>query len=111
MVCWWFADGCSFPRLFGITLVIIEVWVPRFVKNYLGFLVTYFGRGLWLVFLGCLVLGPPAHEGVELFFFCAGISIIVVGVVFMILQFVSYFDPPKPVLENVDEQPHPFNHL
>ena len=98
-------------RLFGLTLVLIEVWVPTFVKTYLGFLVTFFGRGLWLVFLGCLVLGPPAPDGVELFFFCAGICIIVVGVIFMILQFVSYFDSPKPVLENADEQAHPFSHL
>jgi len=78
--------------------MLIEVWVPKFIRTYAGFLVTYFGRGIWLTFLGAMVLGPPDTTDVELFFFVSGVVIMGIGLLIVLLHFVRLIGRPKPLI-------------
>jgi len=47
--------------------------------------------------MGALVLGPPVNQGYSLYFFIAGLFIIVIGCIYIVLQFVAAIDRPRPV--------------
>lgn len=47
--------------------------------------------------MGCLILGPPVNNGFGLYFFVAGLFVIIVGFIYIILQFISAVDRPRPI--------------
>ena len=46
--------------VFGVLLLIFELWAPHQVWAYMSFLRTHFGKGITLIFLGCIGGGTDA---------------------------------------------------
>jgi len=86
-------------------ILFVEIRLPTFITSYAGFLATFLGRGMWYLFLGCLILVPPENmPPIQVFFFVAAIFCIVVGFIFILLQFIAAVDRPRPVYV---QQPNP----
>jgi len=89
-----------FLVFFGLMILLVEIRLPNFITAYAGFMATFFGRGMWYIFLGCLVLVPPpqgANQGENWFLFIAAIFILIVGFLWILLQFIAAVDRPRPV--------------
>ena len=69
--------------VFGVLLLIFELWAPHQVWAYMSFLRTHFGKGITLIFLGCIGGGTDALGLAVL------ILVLVVGFLHVIVSFTQ----------------------
>jgi len=79
--------------LFGLAIGLLEVQIPPQISRYASFLFSFIGRGVFYVFVGSILL----HG--ELPRYVAGSIIGIVGVVYVVLEFIPSIEPPQNMRE------------
>ena len=79
--------ACS---IFALVIIALEFFAPDVIIKNAAFLFNFFGRFLFYLFLGCLILLPTG------FALVAGIIVMVVGFINLILFIVPTVNPPEP---------------
>ncbi|KAK9311811.1 Golgi apparatus membrane protein TVP15 [Lipomyces starkeyi] len=74
--------------LFGALVITAEFSMPSQIARYASFLMSFIGRGLFYIFIGALILAPGALRIV------GGSVIMLVGAIFIVLEFTPSIDPP-----------------
>ncbi|KAI9754169.1 MAG: hypothetical protein M4579_004837 [Chaenotheca gracillima] len=77
------ADGGGRPAI-GL----LEFQIPPYVSRYASFLFSFLGRGVFYVFVGCILLHKPWFHIVP------GTIIGVVGLAYVVLEFIPSIEPP-----------------
>ncbi|KAI8367563.1 COPI associated protein-domain-containing protein [Radiomyces spectabilis] len=85
---------CIYGIVIAILLIINEVKSSEIALQYFRFLSIYKGRGMILIFFGCLVLDFGVANII------AGTLNLGFGFAYMILSYVSSFPPPNPIMIN-----------
>ncbi|GAN05087.1 hypothetical protein MAM1_0081c04556 [Mucor ambiguus] len=75
-------------------LVVNEMREFQFSFTYFYFLTTYRGRGLVMIFFGCLVLDTGIVNIV------VGTLVLATGLLYVIMSFLSHFPQPNPITIN-----------
>ncbi|OAQ98596.1 hypothetical protein LLEC1_03104 [Akanthomyces lecanii] len=79
--------------IFGLSIGLLEFQIPRQVSRYANFLFSFVGRGVFYVFLGCLLLGERIISNI------AGGVVGVIGIAYIALEFVPSIEPPANMRE------------
>ncbi|OAA81555.1 Golgi apparatus membrane protein TVP15 [Akanthomyces lecanii RCEF 1005] len=82
--------------IFGLSiglLVAAEFQIPPQVSRYANFLFSFVGRGVFYVFLGCLLLGDKIISNI------AGGVVGIIGIAYIALEFVPSIEPPANMRE------------
>ncbi|KAL1839780.1 hypothetical protein VTJ49DRAFT_1154 [Mycothermus thermophilus] len=79
--------------IFGLATGLLEFQIPPQVSRYASFLFSFLGRGVFYIFVGCILL----HDHVLRII--AGSIIGVVGVAYAALEFVPSIEPPANMRE------------
>eukprot|EP00736_Rhodelphis_marinus_P014027 Rmarinus@m.25985 len=82
-----FVVGC-YLLIFGSVIVFLEFKVLDVFTKYFGFLFSWIGKGLFLIFVACLMLGSGDFQT-----FC-GVVVIMVGIMFIILALIGKLQQP-----------------
>ncbi|OZJ02972.1 hypothetical protein BZG36_04520 [Bifiguratus adelaidae] len=72
-----------FVLIFGLMTILFEFRLPGKITQYASFMFSFLGRGLFYIFIGCIVLD---YYTVGIAF---GAIIVIVGIVYCILEFFS----------------------
>ncbi|KAI8330710.1 COPI associated protein-domain-containing protein [Chlamydoabsidia padenii] len=75
--------------LFGVMVFLFEFRLPSIVSRYVSFMFSFFGRGVFYIFIGCILLNNLALG------IASGVIVAIAGVVFVILQFIKSVKPPS----------------
>jgi len=78
---------------FGVIIFIFTLKPPHILEEALGFFKWWAGRGLFYVFCGVLTVGSWNHDG-----FYVGVFPTVIGIIYIILQFIKGIEQPGPML-------------
>lgn len=84
--------GC-YVMVFGLATGLLEFQVPPQVSRYASFLFSFIGRGIFYIFVGSILL----HDGVLRII--AGSIVGIVGVAYVILEFIPSIEPPSNMRE------------
>ncbi|KAI9171146.1 Golgi apparatus membrane protein TVP15 [Paramyrothecium foliicola] len=79
--------------IFGLAIALLEFQIPPQVSRYASFLFSFLGRGVFYVFLGTLLLGDWVLNNI------AGAIVGIVGVAYVVLEFVPAIEPPSNMRE------------
>ncbi|EGX91218.1 COPI-coated vesicle protein, putative [Cordyceps militaris CM01] len=79
--------------IFGLSVGLLEFQIPPQVSRYANFLFSFVGRGVFYVFLGCLLLGEKIISNI------AGGVVGVIGIAYIALEFVPSIEPPANMRE------------
>ncbi|KAH6688053.1 COPI associated protein [Plectosphaerella plurivora] len=79
--------------LFGACTALLEFQIPPQVSRYASFLFSFVGRGVFYVFIGSILL----DKGV--FHIIAGTIVGVIGLAYVVLEFVPQIEPPANMRE------------
>lgn len=74
--------------LFGVITGLFEFKLPKAIIQFASFMFSLLGRGLFYVFLGCIILN---YNSLSL---ACGVIIILIGVVYCICHFIPQIEPP-----------------
>ncbi|CZS88653.1 probable TVP15 Tlg2-Vesicle Protein [Rhynchosporium agropyri] len=80
--------------IFGLTTALLEFQIPPQVARYASFLFSFIGRGVFYIFVGSLLLSDDGWIR-PLF----GIIIALVGIGYVVLEFVPSIEPPQNMRE------------
>lgn len=86
-----------YAALFGTTVIGLEFYTPpsnyqAIIYRYAGFLYSFVGRGVFYILVGVLITGSmPLH-------YAFGTAVGVVGLAFIVLEFVDKFDLPPSMV-------------
>jgi len=77
--------------IFGLAVAALELLpqVPPYLPKYASFLFSFLGRGIFYVFIGCLILGT------NVLLIIAGTIVAAVGVGYCALEFMPSIEPPS----------------
>jgi len=77
--------------IFGLAVAALELLpqVPPYLPKYASFLFSFLGRGIFYVFIGCLILGT------HVLLIIAGTIVAAVGVGYCALEFMPSIEPPS----------------
>ncbi|KAK4236263.1 Golgi apparatus membrane protein TVP15 [Achaetomium macrosporum] len=83
------------PAIIGVYVIIfgLEFQVPPQVARYASFLFSFLGRGIFYIFVGCILL----HDHVLRII--AGSIVGLVGVAYVALEFIPSIEPPANMRE------------
>ncbi|KAF4974195.1 hypothetical protein FZEAL_8873 [Fusarium zealandicum] len=87
--------GC-YMIVFGLVIALLEFQIPPQVSRHASFLFSFIGRGVFYIFIGCLLLGGMVVSKI------AGTIVGSVGIVFAILEFLPSIEPPSNMREAED---------
>ncbi|KAJ2966012.1 hypothetical protein NQ176_g10342 [Zarea fungicola] len=79
--------------IFGLSIGLLEFQIPPQVSRYANFLFSFVGRGVFYIFLGCLLLGEKVISNI------AGGIVGVVGIAYIALEFIPSIEPPANMRE------------
>ncbi|KAJ4164503.1 hypothetical protein LMH87_006175 [Akanthomyces muscarius] len=79
--------------IFGLSIGLLEFQIPPQVSRYANFLFSFVGRGVFYVFLGCLLLGDKIISNI------AGGVVGIIGIAYIALEFVPSIEPPANMRE------------
>ncbi|OAA61513.1 Golgi apparatus membrane protein TVP15 [Cordyceps fumosorosea ARSEF 2679] len=82
--------------IFGLSIGLLaaaEFQIPPQVSRYANFLFSFIGRGVFYIFLGCLLLGEKIISNI------AGGVVGVIGIAYIALEFVPSIEPPANMRE------------
>ncbi|KFH47690.1 Golgi apparatus membrane protein-like protein [Hapsidospora chrysogenum ATCC 11550] len=74
--------------IFGLCIALLEFQIPPQVSRYASFLFSLIGRGAFYIFLGGLILGNSVLSKI------AGSTVGIVGIGFVILEYVPSIEAP-----------------
>ncbi|KAL4872597.1 hypothetical protein BDV12DRAFT_161840 [Aspergillus spectabilis] len=82
--------------LFGLIVAGLEFLpnIPDYVYRYASFLFSFLGRGVFYIFIGCIVLNSHVLRII------AGSIVGVIGLGYVGLEFVPSIEPPSNMREN-----------
>jgi len=77
--------------IFGLAVGGLELLpqVPPYLPRYASFLFSFLGRGIFYVFVGCLILTGSVLS------YIAGSIVIFVGIGYVVLEFTPQVEPPS----------------
>jgi hypothetical protein len=79
--------------IFGLAIALLEFQIPPQISRYASFLFSFIGRGIFYVFIGTLLLGAAVISKI------AGGIIGIVGIAYIVLEFVPAIEPPSNMRE------------
>ncbi|OAQ86935.1 golgi apparatus membrane protein TVP15 [Purpureocillium lilacinum] len=79
--------------VFGLSIVLLEFQIPPQISRYASFLFSFLGRGIFYIFLGCLILGSHVLQKI------AGGIVGIVGIGYVVLEFIPSIEPPSNMRE------------
>ncbi|KAG4428709.1 hypothetical protein IFR05_015806 [Cadophora sp. M221] len=79
--------------IFGLATVLLEFQIPPQVARYASFLFSFVGRGVFYIFVGSLLLADGVMDII------IGTIIGVIGVAYVVLEFVPSIEPPQNMRE------------
>jgi len=79
--------------LFGLATALLEFQIPPQLSRYASFLFSFIGRGVFYIFVGSILFDE--HIVNDIF----GIVIALVGVAYIVLEFVPSIEPPQNMRE------------
>jgi len=74
--------------IFGLSTALLEFQIPPQVARYASFMFSFLGRGVFYVFVGCIIMGGSWWK------YAAGGLVAFVGVGYVALEFVPSIEPP-----------------
>ena len=82
--------------LFGIMIIFLEFVFPKRITPFIGFYFHFMGRGLFFIFLGCLLFfgGKKFHLYASILIFCVGALYVVMACLTMTGTATIYIPPP-----------------
>jgi len=75
--------------IFGLATVLLEFQIPPYMSRYASFLFSFLGRGIFYLFVGCLILDGHVLR------YIAGSIVGFVGVAYIALEYVPSIEPPS----------------
>ncbi|KAG9253217.1 golgi apparatus membrane protein TVP15 [Emericellopsis cladophorae] len=79
--------------VFGLAIALLEFQIPPQVSRYASFLFSFVGRGVFYIFIGCLILGDMVISKI------AGGIVGIVGIAYVALEFIPSIEPPANMRE------------
>jgi len=79
--------------LFGASTALLEFQIPPQISRYASFLFSFIGRGIFYIFIGCLLLDEGWLKTI------AGSIVGLVGVAYAVLEFIPSIEPPANMRE------------
>lgn len=79
--------------LFGLATGLLEFQIPPQVSRYASFLFSFLGRGVFYIFVGSILLDKHLMD--QIF----GTIIGVVGIAYIVLEFIPSIEPPQNMRE------------
>ncbi|KAF6842077.1 Golgi apparatus membrane protein tvp15 [Colletotrichum plurivorum] len=83
----------AYVIIFALLTPILEFQIPPQVSRYASFLFSFVGRGVFYIFIGSILLA----DGI--FKIIAGSLIGIIGVAYVVLEFVPQIEPPANMRE------------
>nr|XP_036588341.1 COPI associated protein [Colletotrichum truncatum]KAF6799714.1 COPI associated protein [Colletotrichum truncatum] len=83
----------AYVIIFGLCTALLEFQIPPQVSRYASFLFSFVGRGVFYIFIGSILLS----DGI--FKIIAGSLIGIIGVAYVVLEFVPQIEPPANMRE------------
>ncbi|KAI9709594.1 MAG: Late Golgi vesicles protein [Chrysothrix sp. TS-e1954] len=74
--------------IFGLGTGALEFQIPPLVSKYASFMFSFLGRGVFYVFVGCVISSTKWYHYVP------GVVIVIVGLGYAALEFVPSIEPP-----------------
>ncbi|KAK4126538.1 COPI associated [Parathielavia appendiculata] len=84
----------SYVIVFGLATGLLEFQIPPQISRYASFLFSFLGRGIFYVFIGCIIL----HHDYVLRII-AGTIVGLIGVSYVALEFIPSIEPPANMRE------------
>merc|ERR1712054_630813 len=82
-----------YPIIFGLCIALLEFQIPPQVSRYASFLFSFIGRGVFYIFIGCLILGDKVLSQI------AGGIVGIIGIAYVALEFIPSIEPPANMRE------------
>jgi hypothetical protein len=79
--------------IFGLAIALLEFQIPPQISRYGSFLFSLIGRGVFYIFIGCLLLGTYLIQNI------AGGIVGVVGLAYVALEFIPSIEAPSNMRE------------
>ncbi|PNY29347.1 Uncharacterized protein TCAP_00731 [Tolypocladium capitatum] len=83
----------AYMIVFGLSIALLEFQVPAHISRYASFLFSFVGRGAFYIFIGSLLLGLRVIQNI------AGAVVGIIGVCYVILEFIPAIEPPSNMRE------------
>jgi len=74
--------------LFGLATALLEFQIPPQVARYASFMFSFVGRGVFYLFIGCVLLGSNWYN------YIPGTLVALTGLIYVALEFVPSIEPP-----------------
>mmetsp|Transcript_94062 Transcript_94062/g.115162 ORF Transcript_94062/g.115162 Transcript_94062/m.115162 type:complete len:159 (-) Transcript_94062:53-529(-) len=96
--------------VFGLIICVMAFYIPTKLGIMIPFYLSYFGRGLTFLFLGCLSLGSIYNGNALQFSVFVGVFLCIIAVLYLLMFFLTYFkcipcSLPPPFLQLSDQPP------
>ncbi|KAI8072305.1 COPI associated protein-domain-containing protein [Gongronella butleri] len=75
--------------LFGAIVFLFEFRLPSVVTQHVSFMFSFIGRGVFYIFIGCIILNYLALG------IASGVIVILAGVAYVVLQFIPSIHAPS----------------
>ncbi|KAF4454515.1 putative TVP15 Tlg2-Vesicle Protein [Fusarium austroafricanum] len=86
----------AYMIVFGLVIALLEFQIPPQVSRHASFMFSFIGRGIFYVFIGCLLLGSFILSKI------AGAIVGIIGIAYVALEFVPSIEPPSNMREAED---------
>ncbi|KAK4544921.1 hypothetical protein LTR36_003826 [Oleoguttula mirabilis] len=74
--------------IFGLATGLLEFQIPPQVARYASFMFSFVGRGVFYLFIGCIMMGDNWWK------YTAGSLVAMIGIGYIALEFVPSIEPP-----------------
>jgi len=79
--------------IFGLSIALLEFQIPPQVGRYASFLFSFLGRGVFYIFIGSIIVNDNLATKI------IGAVIGLVGIAYVVLEFVPSIEPPANMRE------------
>ncbi|WDK11602.1 COPI associated protein [Colletotrichum graminicola] len=83
----------AYVIIFGLLTCFPEFQIPPQVSRYASFLFSFIGRGVFYIFIGSILLSDNVFKVI------AGSIVGLIGVAYVVLEFVPQIEPPANMRE------------
>ncbi|KAK5133697.1 hypothetical protein LTR08_007451 [Meristemomyces frigidus] len=77
-----------YVMIFGLATGLLEFQIPPQVARYASFMFSFIGRGVFYLFIGCIMMGTHWSK------YVAGSLVAITGIGYIALEFVPSIEPP-----------------
>jgi len=78
--------------IFGLSTILLEIFFANALLSWFGFYARWVGKGFFFIFLGILILDTTIW-----YWLAIGVFNIVVGVLYIIINFIPAVGSPRPI--------------